>query len=122
MEQHRPAPAQAPAAELHGARAVVEAATTIHGTAGDVEGPVHVAVLKLAGQRVFAKLDREAHIDESPEAVLAGQKVKLLVKDDGAHYFQLDRGRGFDLGGLVTRVRGRMRAARDDDGAAEAAG
>jgi acetyl-CoA C-acetyltransferase len=97
-----------PGAALHGARAVVEAATTIHVTAGDVPAPVHVAVLRLGGQRVFAKLDHEAHPEDAPEQVLAGSRVKLLVKDDGDHYFQLDRGRRLDLGSLVDRVRDRM--------------
>ena len=46
----------------------------------------------------------------TPEEVLAGQKVKLLVKDDGDHYFQLDRGR-FPLGRLVDRVRERIGSA-----------
>jgi hypothetical protein len=41
------------------------------------------------------------------EQVLAGQRVKLLVKDDGDHYFQLDRGR-MGLGRLVDRVRDRI--------------
>jgi hypothetical protein len=40
--------------------------------------------------------------------VLAGSRVKLLVKDDGDHYFQLDRGRRLDLGSLVDRMRDRM--------------
>ncbi|MDX1648648.1 MAG: hypothetical protein R3263_02230, partial [Myxococcota bacterium] len=44
---------------------------------------------------------------EPTEEILAGQKVKLLVKDDGDHYFQLDRGRS-GLGGLVERVRARI--------------
>ena len=54
---------------------------------------------------------------EPPEAVLAGQRVRLLVKDDGDHYFQMTPTRGFDLAGLVgrmrTRVSTRRRAAED---------
>ncbi len=103
--------APASAEELHGARAVVEAATTIHVTAGHTQGPIHVAVLRLGGQRVFAKLDHEAHVEDAPEEVLAGQRVKLLVKDDGDHYFQIDRGRSLNLGRLVDRVRTRIRPA-----------
>jgi acetyl-CoA C-acetyltransferase len=101
--------APATAGEIHGARAVVEAATTIHVTAGASASPIHVAVLRLGGRRVFAKLDHEARVEDAPETVLAGQKVKLLVKDDGDHYFQLDRGRSLNLGRLVDRVRGRVR-------------
>ena len=41
------------------------------------------------------------------EALLAGRKVKLLVKDDGDQYFQIPRGRGFDVAGLVQRIRRR---------------
>jgi hypothetical protein len=94
-------------AALHGARAVVEAATTIYVTGEADPTPVHVAVLRVDGGRIFAKLDHPAHIGEPPEQVLAGQKVKLLVKDDGDHYFQLDRG-GLGIGGLLDRVRQRI--------------
>jgi acetyl-CoA acetyltransferase/uncharacterized OB-fold protein len=95
------------AAELHGARAVVEAATTIYVTGESGGPPVHVAVVRIDGGRMFAKLDHAAEIGEPPEQVLAGQRVKLLVKDDGDHYFQLDRGR-IGLGRLVDRVRDRI--------------
>jgi glucose-6-phosphate-specific signal transduction histidine kinase len=44
--------------------------------------------------------------------VLAGQRVKLLVKDDGDQYFQITRGRGFDFSGLVERVRSRVGGLR----------
>ncbi len=102
--------------DLHGSRAVVEGATSIHITAGR-RGPVHVAVLRIAGRRVFAKLDHAAHVGDAPEEVLAGQKVKLLVKDDGDHYFQLDRGRSLNVGRLVDRVRRRIgRGEPSDDG------
>jgi acetyl-CoA C-acetyltransferase len=93
--------------DLHGARALVEAATTIHVTSGG-GGPVHVALLAIDGRRVFAKLDRAPKDEEAPEVVLAGQKVKLLVKDDGDHYFQIPRGRSFDLGRLVQAIRRRV--------------
>ena len=95
-------------AELHGARAVVEAATTIFVTPGRSREPVHVAVLRIDGRRMFAKLDHSPDSTEAPEEVLAGQKVKFLVKDDGDHYFQVDRGRSRDLGRLVDRLRTRL--------------
>ena len=88
-------------------QAVVEGATTIHVTAGGSQ-PIHVALLSIDGRRVFAKLDHPPGEEEAPEVVLAGQKVKLLVKDDGDHYFQLDRGRSLNVGRLVERVRRRI--------------
>ncbi|MCP5055314.1 MAG: hypothetical protein GY937_01160 [bacterium] len=102
FEACAPRPTPDPA-QLDGARAVVEAATTIHITAGPQEGPVHVAVVSLDGTRVFARLDHLAG-EELPEGALAGQRVRLLVKDDGDHYFQLDRDRG-GIGQLFTRIR-----------------
>jgi len=103
-------PERASTAGLHGAQATVEAATTIHVTSGGGP-PLHVALLSIDGRRVFAKLDHPPHDGEPPEELLAGQRVRLLVKDDGDHYFQIPRGRGFDLPGLVDRVRGRIRPA-----------
>ncbi|MGH0031580.1 MAG: thiolase C-terminal domain-containing protein [Myxococcota bacterium] len=91
------------AAGLDGAQATVLGATSIHVTAGG-EGPVHVALLAIGGRRVFAKLDHAPHEGEMAEEVLAGQKVRLLVKDDGDQYFQIPRGRTFDLGRLVQSV------------------
>jgi acetyl-CoA C-acetyltransferase len=91
----------------HGGRAVVEAATTIHVTGESQRSPVHVAVLRIDGERIFAKLDHPAGESEPPEEVLAGQRVKLLVKDDGDQYFQLDRGRS-GLTRLIERVRERV--------------
>src|SRR5208337_4066568 len=38
--------------KLHGARAVVEAATTIYVTASGEPGPVHVALVRIDGRRV----------------------------------------------------------------------
>jgi hypothetical protein len=95
------------AAALHGARAVVEAATTIYVTGESDGAPVHVAVVRIDGGRMFAKLDHAPEMGDPTEQVLAGQRVKLLVKDDGDHYFQLDRGR-MGLGRLVDRVRDRI--------------
>jgi len=95
-------------ASLDGARAVVEASTTIFVTAEHVPAPVHVALVSIGGRRVFAKLDRAPHEGEPAEQVLAGQKVRLLVKDDGDHYFQIPRGRSFDLGRLVEAIRRRV--------------
>jgi acetyl-CoA C-acetyltransferase len=91
---------------LHGAQAIVEAATSIHVTSGANPGPIHVALVRIAGRRAFAKLDHAPHEEEAPERILAGQRVRLLVKDDGDQYFQLLRGRS--LGGLVERVRRRV--------------
>ena len=93
---------------LHGARAIVEAATTIHVTAGGEPGPVHVALVKIDGRRVFAKLDQLPEEGQALEEVLAGQTVRLLVKDDGDQYFQIPRGRSFDLGWLVGVIRRRV--------------
>jgi hypothetical protein len=61
---------------------------------------------------VLAKLDRAYH-GEAPEEVLAGQKVRLLVKDDGDHYFHVPRGRGFDLSRLVQSIRRKPPAGGD---------
>ncbi len=106
-------PERQEASRLHGANAVVEAVTTIHVTAGG-PAPIHVALLSIDGQRVFAKLDHELREGEAPEQALAGQKVKLLVKDDGDQYFQIPRGRTFDMGRLARVIRRRSlgRAAR----------
>lgn len=104
---------------LHGQRALVEAATTIHVTASGEPGPVHVALVNIGGRRVFAKLDRPVHEGEAPEEVLAGQTVNLLVKDDGDQYFQVPPGRRFDLSNLVrkiTRRVGRSGATPEADG------
>ncbi len=104
---------------IHGARAVVEANTSIHVTSGDQPSPIHVALVQLGGRRAFAKLDRPPDEGEPPEAVLTGQKVRLLVKDDGDQYFQIERGRSFDVSRLVERVRARVGLGRAVD--AEAA-
>ena len=91
---------------LHGAAARVVAATTIHVTAGGGE-PIHVALLEIDGRRVFATLDHA--LEQGPaEQVLAGQKVRFLVKDDGDHYFQIPPERGFDLGRVVQSIRRRV--------------
>ncbi|HZO08807.1 MAG TPA: beta-ketoacyl synthase N-terminal-like domain-containing protein [Myxococcota bacterium] len=100
-------PERGGALPLHGAQAVVEAFTTIHVTA---EGgrPVHVALLDIDGRRVFARMEQAPAEGEPLEQVLAGQKVKLLVKDDGDQYFQILRGRGLDLGRVVDSIRRRV--------------
>lgn len=102
--------------QVQGGRAVVDAATSIHVTAGGHQAPIHVAVLRMDGRRIFAKLDHAADAEAPAEEVLAGQRVKLLVKDDGDHYFQLDRGRSFDVGRLVERVRRRLRRSESGSG------
>ena len=70
--------------------------------------PVHVALLSIDGRRVFARMEHAPREGEPLEQVLAGQKVKLLVKDDGDHYFQILRGRGPDLGQFVQAIRRRV--------------
>jgi acetyl-CoA acetyltransferase len=107
FESPRRRPERAGAADLDGASATVEAATTIHVRAGGGE-PLHVALLSIGGRRVFAKLDHAPDEDERVEAVLAGRKVHLLVKDDGDQYFQIPRGRSFDLSGIVAAIRRRV--------------
>ncbi|HEY8493780.1 MAG TPA: beta-ketoacyl synthase N-terminal-like domain-containing protein [Myxococcota bacterium] len=89
-------------------RAVLEAFTSIHVTSGEQPGPVHVGLVRIAGHLAFAKLDHPPGEGEAVESVLAGQRVRLLLKDDGDQYFQIPKGRGFDLSGLVERVRARM--------------
>lgn len=108
LDAQRPQAAGAPRA---GSRARVEAATTIHVTAPGVENPAHVALLSIGDQRVFARMDRRLQEGEDAEQVLAGQHVRLLVKDDGDHYFQIPRPRGrFDVGQLVEAIRRRVGA------------
>jgi hypothetical protein len=91
-----------PASTLHGKRARIEAATTIHVTATDDE-PIHVALLSVGDRRVFAKLDApaEAGLD------LTGQRARFLIKDDGDHYFQLVRDR-WDMQSLFRSIRDRV--------------
>lgn len=89
-------------------RAVLEAFTSIHVTSGAQPGPVHVGLVRIGGHLAFAKLDHPPGEGEPAESVLAGQRVRLLLKDDGDQYFQLPRGLGFDLAGLVERVRARV--------------
>ncbi|MDJ0852965.1 MAG: beta-ketoacyl synthase N-terminal-like domain-containing protein [Myxococcota bacterium] len=101
-------PERSGAYHLHGARGVVEAATSIHVTAGGNE-PVHVALLRIDGRRVFARVDHELREGEPLDEVLAGRKVRFLVKDDGDQYFQIPRGRSFDLSRVVERIRRRAR-------------
>jgi acetyl-CoA acetyltransferase len=99
-------------AGLHGASALLEAYTSIYVTSGHHPGPIHVGLVRIGDRRAFAKLDHPPGEGEPDEAVLAGQKVKLLVKDDGDQYFQITRGRGFDIAGLVERVRSRVGGLR----------
>jgi acetyl-CoA acetyltransferase len=91
----------------HGAKALVEAATTIFVTAG-APAPLHVALLRIDGRRVFAVMDHEPAEGEPLAQVLAGRRVELLVKDDGNHYFRIPRGRSLDLGRIVQSIRRRV--------------
>jgi acetyl-CoA C-acetyltransferase len=102
-------PERAGLAGLHGAQATVEAATTIHVTAEGGE-PVHVALLRIDGRRVFARMEQPPREGEPIEQELTGQKVKLLVKDDGDQYFEILR-RGIDLGHFVDSIRRRVGGA-----------
>ena len=106
-ESRRRRPERDGARALHGARATVEGATTIHVTAGG-GGPVHVALLSIDGRRVFAKLENAPEEGQAFEQVIAGQQVNLLVKDDGDQYFQIPRSSGFDVGRLVQAIRRRV--------------
>ena len=121
--ERSPRPASLDENALDGARAVVDASTTIHVTGKDAPEPAHVAILSINGQRVFAKLDREASAELPPEEMLTGQKVRLLVKDDGDQYFQLEPG-GLGLGGIFERVARRVRlpAARNEEAAEDEGG
>jgi acetyl-CoA C-acetyltransferase len=112
FESSQRRPPRAATQGLDGHEAIVEAATTIYVT-GRGNDPAHVALLSLDGRRVFAKLDQPPREGEVPEQVLAGQKVKLLVKDDGDHYFQISRGLPFDLGRIVNSIRGRVGGATE---------
>ena len=107
FESSQRRPERGAASGLHGAQATVEAATTIHVTAGGGP-PVHVALLSIDGRRVFARMDHPPQEGEVLEQVLAGQRVKLLVKDDGDHYFQILRSRGPDLGQFLQAIRRRV--------------
>jgi hypothetical protein len=97
---------------LHGASALLEAYTSIYVTASQNGEPIHVGLVRIGDKRAFAKLDQPPGEGEPPEAVLAGQRVRLLVKDDGDHYFQMTPTRGFDLAGLVGRMRTRVSTRR----------
>ena len=95
------------ATDLDGSNATVEGATTIYVTAKG-GAPLHVALLNIGGRRVFAKMDHAPKDEEHIEEVLAGQKVRLLVKDDGDQYFQIPRGRSFDISRVVDAIRRRV--------------
>jgi len=110
------------APSLHGARGVVEAATSIYVTAGSSGGPVHVALLRIDGRRVFARLEHPLKEGERIEELLAGQTVRLLVKDDGDHYFQMQRSRGITVARIVSALRRRVRRAPDAEEPREESG
>jgi acetyl-CoA acetyltransferase len=101
--------AKVPPAELHGKRARIEAATTIHVTSGQ-PGPIHVALLSVGGRRVFARLEHPAEAGEDIPIALAGRAARFLIHEDGDHYVELVRDR-WDVPslfrGMVGRVLGR---------------
>ena len=86
---HPPTPRPA---ELDGARAVVEAATTIFVTGRAGAAPVRVALVSLDGLRAFAKLDPEPGEEEGAEEHLAGRRVRLRVGEDGDLHGSPERG------------------------------
>ena len=69
-----------------------------------------VALLDIDGRRVFAQMDEAARGDEAPEQVLAGHRVKLLVKGDGDTYFQIPQSRSLDISRVVQAIRRRVGA------------
>ena len=91
---------------LHGRRARIEAATTIYVTADD-SPPAHVALLSVGPRRVFARLASPIEAGQDADTVLRGQRARLLVKDDGDHYFEVTRDR-FDLPSLMRGAFGRF--------------
>jgi acetyl-CoA C-acetyltransferase len=94
--------ADVPPTALHGRRARIEAATTIHVTAGQ-PGPIHVALLSVGGRRVFARLEGPAEPGEEVAAALAGKPARFLIREDGDHYVELVRDR-WDVSSLVRSV------------------
>jgi acetyl-CoA acetyltransferase len=95
------------ATSLHGRRARIEAATTIHVT-GSNGGPIHVALLSVGDRRLFAKLDAPTEAGADADRALAGHHARFLVKDDGDHYFQLVRDR-WDIATLWRSLLDRVR-------------
>ncbi len=102
----KPALTACPPAALHGKRARIEAATTIHVTASG-SGPLHVALLSIGGRRVFAKFDAPAGTETDALTAMAGKRARFLVKDDGDHYFQVEPTR-WDLATLWKQLVGRV--------------
>jgi hypothetical protein len=76
-------------------------------TSGHHPGPIHVGLVRIGNRRAFAKLDHPPG-EASPTRPCYRPERELLVKDDGDQYFQITRGRGFDLSGLVERVMSRV--------------
>jgi len=105
LSQGRPRRAELPVRE---GNATVEAATTVFVTAEHVPAPVHVALLSIDGRRVFARMDHAPAEGEGAEEALAGRRVKLLVKDDGDHYFQIPRPRIPGISRIVDAIRRRV--------------
>ncbi|MEE8557959.1 MAG: beta-ketoacyl synthase N-terminal-like domain-containing protein [Myxococcota bacterium] len=99
-----------PPSALHGRRARIEAATTIHVTAGQ-PGPIHVALLSVGGRRVFARLENPAEEGADVATALAGKPARFLIHEDGDHYVELGRDR-WDVTSLVRNVLGRFLGRR----------
>jgi acetyl-CoA acetyltransferase len=98
--------ARLPPTALHGKRARIEAATTIHVTSGQ-PGPIHVALLAVGGRRVFARLEAPAEAGEEVATALAGKPARFLIHEDGDHYVELVRDR-WDMASLARSVFGRF--------------
>ena len=106
--------ARVPPTELHGRRARIEAATTIHVTAGQ-PGPIHVALASVGGRRVFARLEGPAEAGEELPTALAGKAARFLIHEDGDHYVELGRER-WDMASVVRGVFGRFLGRRTPEG------
>ncbi len=93
-------------ATANGDHGVVEAGTTIYVTGSNGSEPIHVAVVRMGGRRVFAKLEREAGAIDVRHDALLGQRVRILLGEDGQRRFRLESGSA--VGNLVGRVRDRF--------------
>ena len=74
------------------------------------------AAIQLGVTRIQVRLDslllvrqiRGEYRVKAPGLIPLHRRVRLLVKDDGGHYFQIPRGRSFDLGRVVKSIRERV--------------
>jgi len=73
-----------PPRALDGKLGRIEAATTIHVTASG-ESPIHVALLSIEGQRVFARFDA----GDEPAETLAGRPARFRIDESEDHRLEL---------------------------------